>query len=367
MRTRAERTRPRRPGNPRPSRIVRAAAAAVLTMIAATQPATALPGPDPADAPAEFSIDLEEQNTGTVYDRLFFTRTAGWDFGDREAYRCAFVERFDAQGNLLFKIEIEQNLDYPVPSRINDHDGLETGEGGVPPLPNDICGSSPGVNDNRWLHNPPTEDHFPHHTHQHLFVDGVEDTTAYLDLHRDDCARGYWTPGDQAGEAILWWDEDGPQHTHPDGPPLPCGGGNQEPLAVARMLVIPVAANAGVCTHDEIDGSRCAGLTAPQPGPDPGDHRSSVTLRLRGHLRASGFVRARDGFGECTAARTVRVQRRVDGHWRTEASEMTTSSGYYSLRLQARSGTYRTRVTGAALASGDVCQTAVSHKRVFEG
>jgi hypothetical protein len=35
------------------------------------------------------------------------------------------------------------------------------------------------------------------------------------------------------------------------------GGGGAEPLAVARMLVIPVDVDAGVCTHDDLAGSRC--------------------------------------------------------------------------------------------------------------
>jgi hypothetical protein len=312
------------------------------------------------------SIDFLEDGSDTIYDRVFFTRADGWDFGDREGYRCAFVERFDAQGNLLFKVEFEQNLDYPVPMSILDHGGMETGDGGVPHNPTDICGSVPGVNENRWLHTPATEDHFPHHTHQHLFVNGVEDPTALIDLHRDDCSRGYWTPGDEPGEAILWWDEDFPEHTHPGSDPLPCGGGGEEPEAVAHMLVIPVAANAGVCTHDELDGSRCAGMVAGQPT-TPTDHESTVSLRLRGHLRATGFVGADDGFGNCAAARTVQIQRRVAGSWRTKGTDLTAASGYYSLRVPDRQGMYRTRVTGTTLASGDVCETAVSHKQRYRG
>jgi hypothetical protein len=132
------------------------------------------------------------------------------------------------------------------------------------------------------------------------------------------------------------------------------------------MLVIPVAANTGVCTHDEIDGSRCTGMTD-QPPPGGGPHRSTVTLELRGHLRAFGFVGAPDGTMACMAGRTVRVERRVSGHWRTSRTDVSSSSGYFSIRLADREGTYRTRVVGTTLASGDVCQTAVSRKRVYGG
>jgi hypothetical protein len=144
---------------------------------------------------------------------------------------------------------------------------------------------------------------------------------------------------------------------------LPCNGGDQEPSAVARMLVIPVASNTGVCTHDDLDGSRCTGLTGPQPPAPGGDQRSSVSLRLRGHLRAFGFVNARGGGSECLGSRTVRVERRVSGGWRTMATDLTSATGFYSVRLGDQQGTYRTRVVGTTLATGDVCQTGVSPKR----
>jgi hypothetical protein len=48
-------------------------------------------------------------------------------------------------------------------------------------------------------------------------------------------------------------------------------------------------------------------------------------------------------------------------------TDVTTSSGYYSISLADREGTYRTRVVGTTLASGDVCQTALSRKRVHGG
>jgi hypothetical protein len=144
---------------------------------------------------------------------------------------------------------------------------------------------------------------------------------------------------------------------------LPCNGGEQEPSAVARMMVIPVAANAGVCTHDELAGSRCIGLTAPQPPAPGGDQRSTVGLRLRGHLRAFGFVNAPGSGGVCLGTRTVRVERRQSGHWHTVATDLTSATGFYSVRLGDRAGMYRTRVVGETLATGEVCQTDVSPKR----
>jgi hypothetical protein len=345
---------------PLPRRRSRAlVAAALISLVVLAQPATALPGPDPTDAPEEFTLYLlPVDDDFNPFDQLTFQRSAGWDFGDREAYRCAYMERFDAQGNLLFKIEFERSDDYQPGAAINDRGGMESGEGGAP-ASGDQCGSPAG--EGGWQ--PSGEDHFPHHTHQHLYVDGVELTEGYIDLHRDDCALGYWTPGDEPGEAILWWDEDGPTHTHPGSPMLPCNGGEQEPSAVARMMVIPVAANTGVCTHDDLDGSRCTGLTAPQPPAPGGGQRSTVGLRLRGHLRAFGFVNAPGGGGICLGARTVRVDRRESGHWHTLATDLTSATGFYSVRLGDRPGMYRTRVVGTTLATGEVCQTAVSPKR----
>lgn len=341
-----------------------AAAAALVTLVVLAAPASALPGPDPSTADNEFSLILSPLGgrDAEPFDVLAFTRSAGWDFGDRESYRCAFVERFDAQGNLLFKIEVERSNVYSPGTVINDRGGMESGEGGAPPPNGDLCGSPAGGG--AW--EPSGEDHFPHHTMEHLFLDGVEITDGLIDLHRDDCDLGYWTPGDEPGEAILWWDEDGPTHTHPDSPPLPCGGGPLEPQAVARMMVIPVAANAGVCTMDDLAGDRCTG-SAPTPPPPPGHHASSVTLQLQGHLRAFGYVRA-GGVAECLTARTVRVERRAHGGgWRTVATDLTASTGSYALRLADRPGTYRTRVVGTTLASGEMCHTAVSRKRVYDG
>jgi hypothetical protein len=129
------------------------------------------------------------------------------------------------------------------------------------------------------------------------------------------------------------------------------------------MMVIPVAANAGVCTHDELAGSRCTGMTGPQPPGPGGDQSARVSLRLRGHLRAFGFVGAPAGEDACLGTRTVRVERRASRHWHTVATDLTSATGFYSVRLGDRAGTYRTRVVGTTLATGEVCETAVSRKR----
>jgi hypothetical protein len=245
------------------------------TPTAPPSPTPTPPNPPPSPSPTHpphnpnheanaFSIVFEELNTQPVlvYDQLSFSESDGWTFGDREAYRCAWFERYAPDGTLLFKVEIEASVDYPTGFRINDRGGAESGDGNNPPATADRCGSPAGQS--AWQPSA-GDDHFPHHTHQHLFINGAEDVTAYLDLHRDMCSRAYWTPGDEPGEAILWWDEDFPEnmlgHDNPDGM-LDCGGGGEEPLAVARMLVIPMNVDTGVCTHDDLDGSRCIGRRA---------------------------------------------------------------------------------------------------------
>jgi hypothetical protein len=345
----------------------------LISLFVIAQPASAVPGPDPAGSLTSWDFNLEEIGTNPVllYEVLHFERSAGWDYGDREGYQCSFVERFDAAGGMEFALELERAVNYVPGIRINTRSDGGTGNGESHPT-GDICGSPAGQGS--WV--PSGEDHFPHMTAHadpathgvRLYRDGVLDAAITNDLNamltNADCDRGYWTPGDEPNELVLWWDADFPENGHSDGTqPLDCGGGGQEPAAVARMYFRNLAPNIGVCIldHDRPSGARCSGMTAPQP--PGGDQRNSVSLRLRGHLRAFGFVNARGGGAECLGSRTVRVERRVSGGWRTMATDLTSATGFYSVRLGDREGTYRTRVVGTTLATGDVCQTGVSPKR----
>jgi hypothetical protein len=260
--------------------------ALLVAVLATASTAIGVPGVDPPSVPEDFDLVFEEvTQPRTFYDILPFERADGWDFGDREGYQCAFIERFDASGNLLFKLEFEISEFYTsAPSgetfRINDRGGAETGEGGFPPAPGDICGAPAG--EGAWV--PSGEDHFPHmsegaspETHGvRLYVDGFVDPVATDTLNAGltnaDCDRGYWTPGDEERELVLWWDLDFPENGHEDGShPLDCGGGGDAPFAVARLYFAELADNAGVCIldHDVPGGRVCTGMVEPPPSPTP--------------------------------------------------------------------------------------------------
>src|SRR6266498_94859 len=95
-------------------------------------------------------------------------------------------------------------------------------------------------------------------------------------------------------------------------------------------------------------------------------HSRSVSLQLRRHLRASGFVIVGDGFSSCATNVPVKIQRRrfSGGHWRTVALISTDSSGFYSAHLANRPGRYRARAVRLLLASGDVCARDTSGTRI---
>jgi hypothetical protein len=92
----------------------------------------------------------------------------------------------------------------------------------------------------------------------------------------------------------------------------------------------------------------------------PRMHRRTVSLRLRGALRAEGHVGVRDGFPACKRGTPVEIQRWVDGRWRTIATRRTGERAAYRLRLPDRPGRYRARLSTWDPSSADTCGAAVS-------
>lgn len=250
-------------------------------------PAYALYGPETQDPNHPiFELNFEETSTPvTQYDALHFDSRHGWDFEDRDGYECANVATYDANDNLEMLVEFEQSKDYLSAAsgstfRINDHWGQEN-EGPYANYPPRDCGNElhNDPNNSRWA--PSGEDHFPHYNMMMaemngdpvtIYRDGVVDATLTADLTAElvntDCDRGYWTPGDEPGELVLWWDADFPEHAMEGGDPLNCGGGGNEPVPVARMFFPFLASNMGVCISDmdAPGGQTCSGMTEP-PGP----------------------------------------------------------------------------------------------------
>jgi hypothetical protein len=93
-------------------------------------------------------------------------------------------------------------------------------------------------------------------------------------------------------------------------------------------------------------------------------HGRSVTLRLSDTLHVAGHVSVGDGFAACRSAVPVRIQRRVNGVWKTIRKATTTSTGKYAGHVKNKHGKYRTLAPKITLNSGaDICKKAVSPVR----
>jgi IPT/TIG domain-containing protein len=85
------------------------------------------------------------------------------------------------------------------------------------------------------------------------------------------------------------------------------------------------------------------------------EHRSNVTLRLNGHLVATGDVNVPDGTDACERRRVVKVQRQTEGGWWRGLKQRLARDGSYRVRLPDVEGRYRTLLKKKPLANGDVC------------
>ena len=336
---------------------VRRALVAVIGLLLALDVgvARAIPGPDPNNGQTFFTLETDVGEG--VKDVTRFEKSAGWDFGDRSAYRCAWVEFFQA-GTKLFEVEYHAVSDYPGDTiRINDRYGTEAPDGSI----DNQCWD--GDNSGSFVHD--GSDHFPHSTSLVFYTDrdgdGQITPTPFEETGRVDysnqCTKFYWTPGDHAAEAWLWWDQDGPADKLMHGDGL-CGGGPKEPVAIERARVRNLAPGVMACVTDAMDGDLCRTSTISA-------HPTRVTLRLRGDIRASGFVRILDGTAACRADRIVVIQRRVASGWKAVRRDRTSETGRYATHIKGKNGAYRARVPKATLPDGDECNAAISKKRTF--
>jgi hypothetical protein len=92
---------------------------------------------------------------------------------------------------------------------------------------------------------------------------------------------------------------------------------------------------------------------------EPTFHGRSISIALRRHLVVRGVVTAEGGFDACAAGVPVRIQRRVEGVWRTIARTLTGDVGGYRVRVADRPARYRTVAPRVEMGS-DVCRRAVS-------
>jgi hypothetical protein len=97
---------------------------------------------------------------------------------------------------------------------------------------------------------------------------------------------------------------------------------------------------------------------------DPGVHSRSVTLRLRRHLVARGVVSDDDGFADCVAGVPVKVQRRVEGAWKTVRTTTTSPTGSYRRRIPDKAGRYRATAPRIDVNGGyEICLRDISSVR----
>lgn len=253
----------------------------LAALILLATPALAIPGKDPVDSNTFFEISVVEDVAhanppplpADTYEVERFQEGQGWDFGDRYAYQCAWVEFFQGT-NERFEVHYELRKDYPFDLKIGDRNGVEI-EGGGEQTRGD-CGT--GIDFGAVPTHDGT-DHFPHMIHPGdgitFYQDGEQ--FQYLDLSRPACSKSYWVPGDEPGEAWLWWDEDGPTFSHGEGEgELPCGGGPGEAVAVVRLEVKNADPDIGYCTVDEF-GSQCFNVEPPPTPVTLGTGRSILT------------------------------------------------------------------------------------------
>jgi hypothetical protein len=82
------------------------------------------------------------------------------------------------------------------------------------------------------------------------------------------------------------------------------------------------------------------------------EHARTVTLRLKGHLTATGRVKS--DLDDCTDGVTVKIQRRKGG-WKTVRSVETTDVGRFTAEIKDRTGRYRALVPAFNPGPNDGC------------
>jgi hypothetical protein len=87
-------------------------------------------------------------------------------------------------------------------------------------------------------------------------------------------------------------------------------------------------------------------------------HRRSLTLRIRAH-RATGTLRAVDGYEPCRMRAPVVLERRGKRRWSIIRRVRTDSAGLFAVSVPGGRGTYRARVLETSV-NGQRCAEAVS-------
>jgi hypothetical protein len=85
-----------------------------------------------------------------------------------------------------------------------------------------------------------------------------------------------------------------------------------------------------------------------------------VTLREVRSPVARGAVSADNGYTACAASVPVKIQRRVEGEWKTVRTTTTSLTGSYSRRIPDKAGRYRAMAPKIFLFGPSLCLRAIS-------
>ena len=89
-------------------------------------------------------------------------------------------------------------------------------------------------------------------------------------------------------------------------------------------------------------------------------HLRTISLSLGGSLNASGRVVCVDGSTACAAGVAVKIQRRIEGVWKTVGTGSTDGAGNYSIHVPDKAGKFRAVASKTSLPNGDRCPRAKS-------
>jgi hypothetical protein len=89
-------------------------------------------------------------------------------------------------------------------------------------------------------------------------------------------------------------------------------------------------------------------------------HLRTISLSLSRSLRASGRVACEDGTTACAQSVPIKIQRRVDGEWKTVGTGSTDGAGNYGIHVPDKAGKFRAVASKTSLPNGDRCPRAKS-------
>lgn len=142
-----------------------------------------------------------------------------------------------------------------------------------------------------------------------------------------------------------------------------------EPTSLSVLVTTEASDGPIKVTTDVGSAFSAASFQVPPPDCPPvteGGHARSITLTLKKHLVARGTVSLTDSTDtttECFAGVSVKIQRRVSGHWKSVGSTTTNDNGAYKRRIKDKAGRYRALAPKVALTAPDFCSAAKSPTR----